>query len=146
MARAALRTGTDTATRSPRTRRARSTPPPPEYPSAGSLLPPGPVEQELLAVREYKRGWKITDEQRALVLKQLCHELRVFLRIKRGWWDRPGDWVTSEDLLRWARGEGWRVAEVDAALEHLALCGELERRDGESSGWLRVAEWRAVSR
>lgn len=109
----------------------------------GSAHPPGPVEASLLAVRAYRAGRELTSEQRGFVLAQLQRDLAVFLRVKRGWWDGPAAWTSMDDVLRWARGEGWRVAEVDAVLGHLALCGDVERRDGPAVGGLRSNEWRA---
>jgi hypothetical protein len=134
------------STPAPARRRGRTSPPTPERLSPGSKLPPGEVELHLQAVRAYKAGRPITVEQRGLVLQQLQRDVRVHLRTGPTWWTWESAWLPHEEVLRWARGEGWRVTELDAVLEHLALCGDVERRDGPSVGGLRSAEWREVRR
>lgn len=118
----------------------------PERLAPGSKLPPSPIELSIQAVRAYKAGRALTYEQRGLVLQQLQRDVRVLLRTGPTWWTWESAWLPHDEVLRWARGAGWRIAELDAVLEHLALCGDVERRDGASVGGLRSAEWREVRR
>jgi hypothetical protein len=97
-----------------------------------------------LALQAYKAGRELTYEQRGLVLQRLQRNLLSFLRLGPHWWVWDTDWVPHDKVLSWARGEGWRVAELDAVLAHLVLCGDVLRRDGESHGGLRSPEWKAA--
>lgn len=141
-----LRKASSPAPAAPRARRGRTPPPEPERLSHGSAQPPGPVELSILAVRAYKAGRELTYEQRGLVLAQLQRNLLGFLRMGPEWWAWESSWIPHDKVLTWARGEGWRVAELDAVLEHLQLCGDVVRRPGESQGGLRSFEWKEVQR
>lgn len=141
-----LRKASSPAPAAPRARRGRTPPPEPERLSPGSTRPPGVAELSILAVRAYKAGRELTCEQRGLVLAQLQRAVMSFLRTGPTWWTWESRWAPHGELLRWARGEGWRVAELDAVLEHLLLCGDVVRRPGESQSGLRSFEWKEVQR
>jgi hypothetical protein len=114
--------------------------------SPGSRLPPGEAELWIVAHRAYKAGRELTHEQRGLVLRKLQRDLGVLLRTGPTWWSWETDWVSHDRVLTWARGEGWRIPEVDAVLAHFRICGDVEQRRGASQGGLSSPEWRWVTR